>query len=123
MPIALAGLWPLVRLLPKELDDTAILDGLSPWQRFTRIVIPLLFVPLLWAALGVGVLTLGEVSATKLLETPDFKLLAKHVFELMHSSADTEVAALCLVWLGLVALGGTLILLIQSWMRRALARW
>ena len=123
MPIALAGLWPLVRLLPKELDDTAILDGLSPWQRFTRIVIPLLFVPLLWAALGVSVLTLGEVSATKLLETPDFKLLAKHVFELMHSSADTEVAALCLVWLGLVALGGTVIVLIQPWMRRALARW
>lgn len=123
LPIALAGLWPLVRLLPKELDETASLDGLTPWQRLTRIVVPLLLVPLFWAALVVAVLTLGEVSATKLLETPDFKLLAKHVFELMHSSADTEVATLCLTWLGLVALGGAAVLCLQPWLRRALARW
>jgi iron(III) transport system permease protein len=123
LPLALAALWPLVRLLPEELDETAVVDGLSPWQRFTRITLPLLFAPLLWAALGVAILTLGEVSATKLLETPDFKLLAKHVFELMHSSADTEVAAVCVAWLGVVSAGGLLIWLAQAWMRRLYGRW
>ncbi len=112
-PIAVAALWPLVRLFPAELEEIAILDGLTPWQRLRRVILPVMATPVLWAALGVAILTLGEISATKILETPDFKLLAKHVFELMHSSADTEVAAVCLVWLGVVGLGSAAVWLAQ----------
>jgi ABC-type Fe3+ transport system permease subunit len=104
-PLALAALWPLVRLIPPELEEAAVMDGLAPFARFRRVVLPVMRGPLLWTALGVAVLTLGELSASKLVTTPGFTPLAHHVFQQMHASADTELAALCLVLLLAVAVG------------------
>jgi iron(III) transport system permease protein len=118
-PIGLAILWPLVRLLPKELEEAAMLDGLGPWRRFFRVLLPALRGPLLWTVLVVGTLTLGEISATKITSTPNFTPLAHHVFQQMHARADTELAALALLMLSMVQIGGTASAVGAAWLRRS----
>lgn len=110
LPVAVATLWPLVRLIPLELEELAILDGAGPWQRFRHVIFPIMRAPLLWVTAGVAVLTLGEVSASKLVTTSTtaaFTPLAHHVFMQLHASADAPLAALCLVLLSLIVLAGS----------------
>jgi iron(III) transport system permease protein len=121
-PIALAALWPVVRLIPVELEDSARLAGLSPGGRLWWVILPIVKGPLAWTALGVGVLTLGELSASKLVTTPGYTPLAHHVFMQMHASADSELAALCLVLLLAVIGGAGGLAAWQTWGRRRVAR-
>jgi iron(III) transport system permease protein len=109
LPVGLVALAPIMRLLPTQLEESAELDGATPVQRFTRVILPILRIPLLWTMLGVGVLSLGELAGSKLASTPGFKTLAQHVFEQMHYGADAELASLCLVLLTLVLAGGVLL--------------
>jgi iron(III) transport system permease protein len=118
-PVALAALWPLVRLLPSSLEEAAVLDGATPWQRFSRVFLPAMRWPVRWTALGVSVLSLGEIGGSKLVTTPNFKTLAQHVFEQMHWSADSELAALCLVLLCVAAMGGACVAIAARWLRTA----
>jgi iron(III) transport system permease protein len=60
------------------------------------------------AGLAVAVLSLGELGASKLVSTPGSKTFAHEVFFQMHYSATNNVAALCLVLLAAVVLGGSL---------------
>jgi iron(III) transport system permease protein len=105
-PIALAVQWSLVRMIPTAYDEAAVLEGLGAWRRFRSIYLPLMAFPLGWTMLGVAILTLGELSASKLVTTPGFTPLAHHVFMQMHARADAELAALCLALLLVVACGG-----------------
>ena len=57
-----------------------------------------------YAVLAVGVLSLGELSAGKLVETPGSTTLAHVIFEQMHRGVPSDVAALCLVLLIVVGL-------------------
>jgi ABC-type Fe3+ transport system permease subunit len=111
-PIAMALLWPLLRQVPRELEEAAALDGTRPWERWQFVILPSLGRPATWAMLVVATLTMGEISASKLVTTPGYTPLAHHVFQQMHAGADTELAALCLVLLAGVLLGG---LLVVAW--------
>jgi ABC-type Fe3+ transport system permease subunit len=106
LPMAIAILWPMVRLFPRQLEESAALEGLGPGRRLWRLLVPVLCRPLGWAMLGVAVLSLGELSAGKLVATPGFTTFAHQVFMQMHYGTDTELAALCLLLLAMVALGG-----------------
>ena len=75
-PYAVAVLWPVVRLLPRDLREAARVDGAGPLQELRHIVGPLTFPALLRAGLVVMVLSLGELSAGKLLETPGSQTFA-----------------------------------------------
>jgi iron(III) transport system permease protein len=106
-PFAVAVQWPVVRLLPAELRDAARVDGAGPVQEFCRLVVPLTAAVWVRAALAVAILSLGELSAGKLVETPGAQTFAHEVFNQMHYSVTNNVAALCLVLLVLVVLGGS----------------
>jgi iron(III) transport system permease protein len=103
-PCAVALLWPVVRLLPVELDDTARVDGASPGQELRLVVWPLTRAVFGRAALAVGVLALGELSAGKLVATPGMPGYATEIFTQMHYGVTNELAARCVLLLGLVAL-------------------
>lgn len=105
-PFAVALLWPTVRLLPRELREAARLDGARPVQELLILVVPLTSVITVRTALAVMVLSLGELTAGKLVETPGAQTLAHFLFERMHYGVTNEVAALCLLLLLLVAFGG-----------------
>jgi iron(III) transport system permease protein len=104
-PAAVALLWPVVRQLPRELLDSARVDGLRPWGEFRRVVWPLTRATCLRAILVVGVLALGELSAGKLVEAAGSTTFTHQVFAQMHYGVTNDLAALCLVLLGTVFAG------------------
>src|SRR5262249_16907183 len=111
-PFAVAMLWPVVRLLPPELRDAARVDGARPWQEFGYVILPLPFPACIRAGLAVAVLSLGELSAGKLAETPGFQTLAHVIFEQMHYGITDNLAALCLILLLLAGGGGGMVALL-----------
>jgi iron(III) transport system permease protein len=108
-PFALAVLWPVVRLLPSELRDAARMDGARPWQELGYVVAPLTATAVVRAALAVAVLSLGELGAGKLVETPGSETFAHELFSQMHYGTGSNVAALCLLLLFPVLGGGALV--------------
>ncbi|OAI55111.1 hypothetical protein AYO44_02940 [Planctomycetaceae bacterium SCGC AG-212-F19] len=110
--VAVAVLWPAVRLLPSELRDAARVDGARPVDELRRVIFPLTRQAWLRALLAVGVLSLGELSAGKLVETPGSTTLAHVIFEQMHRGVPSDVAALCLLLLFTVGVGGGLVALV-----------
>jgi iron(III) transport system permease protein len=104
-PFALAMLWPVVRLMPREFVESARLDGARPGQEFRHVIFPLSRGAFLLTALAVTVLCLGEISASKLVETPGWDTLVHIVFDRMHYGVGNDLAALCLVLLIVVLLG------------------
>ena len=99
LPLAWLALWPVARILPREWDEAAWLDGASPWRRFWVLFFPRLIKPTWGIALAVGLLALGEISASKLITTPGYLPLSHHLFQQLHAGADSEVAALSLTLL------------------------
>jgi iron(III) transport system permease protein len=108
-PCAIALLWPVVRLLPPELRDAARVDGATPSQEFRYVVWPLTGVAFVRAALAVAVLSLGELGASKLTETPGSTTFAHEIFNQMHYGVTNDVAAHCLVLLAAVVVGGSVV--------------
>lgn len=115
-PFSLAVLWPVIRLYPAELRESAQTDGASPGRELWSLALPLLLPATLQAALGVAVLSLGEVSAGKLVEIPGATTFAHELFNQMHYGVQDRLAALCLVLLLTVAAGGSLVALVSWWM-------
>jgi ABC-type Fe3+ transport system permease subunit len=111
-PCAVAVIWPVLRLLPRELRDAAAVDGAAPLRAFTRVIAPLGLVAALQAALAVGVLSLGELSAGKLVSTPNCETYAEMVFTQMHYGVTNDLAARCLLLLLAVGAGGLLVLVV-----------
>jgi iron(III) transport system permease protein len=105
-PFAVAMLWPVVRLMPREYRESARMDGAGPCQEFLHIIFPLCWRAGLLAALAVTVLSLGEISASKLVETPGWETLVHVIFDRMHYGVGNDLAALCLVLLIVVLSGG-----------------
>jgi iron(III) transport system permease protein len=104
-PCAVALLWPVVRLVPPEWRDAARVDGATPWQELRHVVWPRAVGACGRAALAVGVLSLGEVSAGKLVSTPGFPSYAEVVFTQMHYGVTNDLAARCLLLLAAVTAG------------------
>jgi iron(III) transport system permease protein len=108
-PFAVVILWPAVRLIPVELREAAQVDGARPRSILGQVVWPLLWAEFLAGALAVAVLALGELGASKLVETAGAPTFAHEVFNLMHYGVTNDLAALCLILLGLVAVGGVVL--------------
>jgi iron(III) transport system permease protein len=106
LPCAAALIWPVVRLIPRELFETARTDGASAWQELRHVVWPLAWPTYLRALLAVTALSLGELSASKLVETPAGQTFAHEIFTQMHYGVTNHLAAMCLWLLILVAVVG-----------------
>jgi iron(III) transport system permease protein len=106
LPLGLVFLMPSAAMVPQSWDEEAVLCGARGWSRFwLALGRPLLPAAGATAAV-VALLSLGELSASKLVTTPGFLPLAQLVFMQMHAAADAEVASLALLLLGcIVALG------------------
>jgi iron(III) transport system permease protein len=123
-PCAVAVLWPLVRLVPRELRDAARVDGASPRQELCLLVLPLTLLPWVRATLVATVLSLGELSAAKLAATPGSHTLAVEIFMQMHTGVTNDLAALCLLLLLAVAAAGGAFALTNGLVRKGyLGQW
>ena len=108
-PVALAVCLPAARLVPGVRIEQARLDGLGAWGVLRRVAWPALGGPALAAALGVAALTLGEVSATRLVDPPGRAPFGLRLFAQMHYGAESAVAALALVQVAAAALVAALV--------------
>ena len=61
--------------LPKELEQSAMLDGCNPWQRFTRIILPLTAPALVTAAILTALLSWNEFLLAATVAPADAKTL------------------------------------------------
>ncbi|TMQ34127.1 MAG: ABC transporter permease subunit [Planctomycetota bacterium] len=116
-PCAVAVLWPVVRLIPVSLRDAARVDGAAPRQEFQHVILPLALPACLRAGFAVMVLSLGELGACKLVATPGSMTFAQEVFVQMHYGVNSDLAALCLILLAMVACGGALFAAVNWWLR------
>src|SRR5262249_7997430 len=107
-PCAVAVLWPVVRLIPVELREQSCIDGARQGQEVFWLVVPLCAAAALRAGLAVTVLSLGELSAGKLVSTPGETTYAEDIFVQMHYGVTNHLAARCLWLLVAVTVGGTL---------------
>jgi iron(III) transport system permease protein len=102
-PCAVALLWPAVRLVPDRLTDAARVDGGSPAAELRTAIWPITCGAFGRAAVAVGVLSLGELSASKIVATPgdqSFGATFAHVvWTRMHYGVNNQLAALCLLLL------------------------
>jgi iron(III) transport system permease protein len=105
LPFAAALVWPAVRALPGELLEACRLDGAGPFRELTGVVWPLVRPAAVRAALAVGVLSLGELSAGKLVRTPGGESFAEVIWTQMHFGVTADLAARCLVLLAVVLAG------------------
>jgi iron(III) transport system permease protein len=108
LPFGLAMLWPTVRLIPVELRESAQVDGARPGQMLVWVILPLVWTAWLETALATAILSLGELGASKVVEPPGSETFAHEIFVQMHYGVTNDLAALCLVLLALVAIGGIL---------------
>ena len=104
-PFAVAILWPTIRLIPRELFEAARLDGLGAWGEMRAVVWPLSRRAVVLSVLAVLVLSLGEISAAKIVSTPGADTFAEVVWTQMHYGVGPELAARCLMLLGVVFAG------------------
>jgi iron(III) transport system permease protein len=102
--VAVAVIWPAVRAVPRDLLEAVKLDGVSVWR---YVLVPLTGPAAVRAVLAVAALSLGEVSASKLVEPPGRPSYILRLFDLMHYGAESTVAALCLMQLAATTLLAT----------------
>ncbi len=111
-PFAVALLWPVVRLVPRELLESVRVDGGGPLAEWRLVIWPLTRRVWLWSVVALTVLALGELSASKLVSTPNAPTFAERIFTQMHYTMGNDLAVQCLVMLALVVgLGGMLLFL------------
>jgi iron(III) transport system permease protein len=102
-PVAVALLWPAVRAVPQQLRDAARVDGAGPFAELRLVVWPVTRDAAFRTACAVGLLALGEISASKLVEPPGRQTYVQELFNQMHYGVETPLAAMCLVQVGITA--------------------
>jgi iron(III) transport system permease protein len=104
LPIAVVFLWPVVRLLPRELLDEASLAGAGAVRQWFGVVVPMTWRAVVIAGLAGSALCLGEVAASTRVATPGWDSFTKMLFDRMHFGVDNNVSALCVLMLASVVI-------------------
>jgi ABC-type spermidine/putrescine transport system permease subunit II len=91
-----------VRAIPRELIEAARVDGATPLGELRLAIMPTAAPAILRAILAVAALSLGELSAGKLVATPGNQTLAQEIFQQMHYGVERNLAAMCLILLALI---------------------
>jgi multiple sugar transport system permease protein len=100
-----------LQLVPKEYAEAAEVFGATPWQRFTRITLPLLR-PSIQTALILRTVLAFEMFATVLaLGGRNFPVLMSQTFNAQYFQQDYGVAAAYAVLVMAASLGATLVYL------------
>ena len=96
-PLALLIVTPAFLAVPRELCDAARLDGLGVVAEWRRVIGPVVRPAAVIAVIAVAALSLGEVSAAKLVNPPGRDASILRLFDQMHYGAESTVAALALL--------------------------
>jgi iron(III) transport system permease protein len=96
LPLCTLVLWYALRSVPRELLESAVLEGAGGVRIFFRIALPLRW-PAVMAAWLVALATAwGELSASILVVPPGVTTLPVQIFGLIHYGVDDQVAGVSL---------------------------
>lgn len=123
LPAAVFFLWPVVRVIPRELLDAARLDGAGPVREFLSVVSPMTARATGVIAFAVTALALGEHEAAGRVATPMWEAFAKLLFDRMHYGADSNVAALSLLLLAVLSVAALVTVGSVRCLRSISSRW
>jgi len=98
-PYALAICWPAVRDIPRDLRESAQVDGASRWTMFRQVVWSATRRAYWVAVVIVTALALGELATSKIVQVPNRPTYVQELFSQMHYGATATTAALALVLL------------------------
>jgi iron(III) transport system permease protein len=113
LPVAVVFLWPILRMIPRELLEEARLGGAGPLSELLHVVLPMTWRALFVTATASTALCLCEVGASARVETPGWQSFAKTLLDHMHTGVDNNVAALCLMMLGAIVVCVTVVWISQ----------
>jgi iron(III) transport system permease protein len=104
LPLATMICWYALRSVPGESIESARVDGAGSSRVLWQIA-----VPQRWAAIGIAwivavAISLGDLTATSLVQQTGRMTLAFHIFNQLHSGGQDLVAADCLTALGILTL-------------------
>jgi len=104
IPLAVRAANAALGQVDRSLEDAARIGGAGPWETGRRVTLPLVRSALLAGWVLVFVPTLGELSASVLLFTPDTVTLAVAIFNFQDNGKVELVSALGIVLLALVTI-------------------
>ncbi len=122
-PVAVALVWPAVRMAPRDLVESVRLEGGRPRHELRHVIWPLTARTFLWSVLIVTALNLGEVAVSFRVDTPGAESFAKILLDRMHYGNDPDVAALCLVLLAQLATAVFLVCGLRCALARCCRTW
>ncbi len=111
LPYALLILWPALRILPVELLESALLDGLGPFGRLWYVIVPLSLRVFLAAWCVCFVLAFGELPATNLLQPPGITTITFRIWTLLHTGVESHLAGVALITLAVLTIAALLAVL------------
>jgi iron(III) transport system permease protein len=109
-------MWHAVRTIPREMLESASLDGAGPVGRLFRIVLPCRLGALVVAWLVALAIALGDLAASVLVMPPGVRTLSIHIFNLLHYGVEDRVAGMCLALVALFAA-------VAAGIARLVSRW
>jgi iron(III) transport system permease protein len=101
-PLGWLILWAGLRTIAPEARELVRVESERPADEYRWVIAPATRPATRQASLVLTVLILGELSASKCVETPGYMTLTHEIFNQMHYGVMSQVACLCLMQLGLI---------------------
>ena len=114
LPLSTLVLWSAVTNVPRELLESAAVDGAGRFGRFRHVIWPLVRRSAVVAWLVALAVSMGDLATSILVVPPGVETLAIHIFGLIHYGVDDRVAGITLAMVGaFVAIG-----VVVQWLAR-----
>lgn len=115
LPLATLVLWPAVTNVPRELLESAAVDGAGRIGLFWHVIWPLVRRSVVVAWLVALAVSLGDLAASILVMPPGVETLAIHIFGLIHYGVDDRVAGITLAMVGAFVAIGVVVQWLACW--------
>jgi iron(III) transport system permease protein len=104
LPIATLIMWQALQTVPKEILESAMIDGAGPLVRLWRIALPMRRPAAAVAWLAALAISLGDLAASILVVPPGVTTLSIRIFGLLHYGVEDQVGGICLAMILIFAL-------------------
>jgi thiamine transport system permease protein len=107
-PFVIRSVLPVLRGIPRHLNETAAVLGASPLRIFIHVELPILGRALLVGATFAFAVSMGEFGASLLLVRPEFTTIPVAIFRLLGQPGETNLGqalAMASLLMAIVALG------------------
>jgi iron(III) transport system permease protein len=110
LPAATIFMAYALQSIPREVLESASVDGAGSWTQLWHIVLPMRWTAASAAWLIALAISLGDLAASILVVPPRVKMLSVSIFGLLHYGVEDRVAGICLALILLFALLAAVVL-------------